>query len=105
AAVDRDRAVGHLSLGGLSESLGDIEGARKEYETAIRIEPRSVGARANLANLFEQQFEAARQRATQLAQNRDRAAAEREFSAVADVPPQIERLREEELGLQERDVM
>src|SRR5204862_3967188 len=45
------------------------------------------------------------QRATQLAQQGSRAAAEKEIVAVADLPERASRLREEELGLLERDAL
>jgi tetratricopeptide (TPR) repeat protein len=103
--VDNDRAAGHMSLAILYEALGNPEEAEAEYEIAIRVEPGSIGARTNLAALYDRQFQEAQQQATQLAQQGDRAGAEREITAVIDLPAKISRLREAELGLLERDVV
>jgi tetratricopeptide (TPR) repeat protein len=105
ARIDSDLAIGHVSLGNLYESLGDVREAQQAYETAIAVEPRSVGPRANLANLFDQLFEQGRERAMQLARQQQRAAAEREITAVAHLPEAAARLREEEFGLQERHAL
>src|SRR3989442_1708948 len=103
--VDNDRAAGHMSLAILYEALGNSEDAEAAYKTALRVEPGSIGARTNLAALYDRQFQEAQQRAGQLAQQGDRAAAEREIGAVIQLPAKITRLREEELGLLERDVV
>ncbi|MBW8884905.1 MAG: tetratricopeptide repeat protein [Planctomycetia bacterium] len=103
--VESDRAAGHMSLAILYEALGNTDDAEAAYKTAIRVEPGSIGARTNLAALYDRQFQEARQRATQLAQQGDRAGAEREISAVIQLPEKIAGLREEELGLLERDVV
>src|SRR5262249_31750992 len=102
-SVDNDRAAGHMSLGILYDALGDIEDAEAAYKTAMRVEPNSIGPRQQLAALYDKQLEAAQQRAMQLARQGDRAAAEREISAVVDLPSQIADLRAQELGLLERD--
>jgi len=104
-SVDNDRAAGHMSLAILNEALGNFADAEAEYKTAIRVEPGSIGARTNLAALYDRQFQEAQQQATRLAQQGDRAGAEREISAVIHLPGKISRLREEELGLLERDVV
>src|SRR5262249_12819175 len=105
ADVDNDRAAGHMSLGILYESLGNLDQAENAYRTALRVEPGSIGARTNLAALYDRQFQEAQQRAMQLAQQGNRIGAEREMAAVGDLPEQIGRLREDELGLLERDVL
>jgi tetratricopeptide (TPR) repeat protein len=105
AEVDNDRAAGHISLGILYENLGGLDRAEDAYQTALRVEPGSIGARTNLAALYDRQFQEAQQRALQLAQQGNRAAAEREMATVSDLPEQISRLREEELGLLERDAL
>jgi tetratricopeptide (TPR) repeat protein len=104
-SVDNDRAAGHMSLAILNEALGNSDEAEVEYQTAIRVEPGSIGARTNLAALYDRQVQEAQQRATQLAQQGDRAGAERQISEIIQLPAKIARLREEELGLLERDVV
>src|SRR5262249_43737705 len=64
-----------------------------------------IGARTNLAALYDRQFQEAQQRARQLAQQGDRAAAERQIGEVIELPAKLARLRDEELGLLERDVV
>ena len=105
AEVDNDRAAGHMSLGILYEGLGNFDQAEEAYKTALRVEPGSIGARTNLAALYDRQLQEAQQRAMQLAQQGNRPAAEREIEAIGDLPEQIDRLREEELGLLERDAL
>jgi tetratricopeptide (TPR) repeat protein len=103
--VDNDRAAGHMSVAILYEALGESAQAQAAYETALRVEPGSIGARTNLAALYDRQFQEAQQRARQLAQQGNRAAAERQIAEVIELPAKIARLREEELGLLERDVV
>jgi tetratricopeptide (TPR) repeat protein len=94
-----------MSLGILYESLGRTEKAEEAYQTALRVEPGSIGPRPNLAAMYDQRVQAAQQRAMQLAQTGNRTAAEKEFMAVAELPVQVELLREQELGLLERDAV
>jgi len=103
--VDNDRAAGHMSIAILNEALGNFDEAEAAYQTAIRVESGSIGARTNLAALYDRQVQEVQQRATQLAQQGDRAGAERQISAVIQLPGKIARLRAEELGLLERDVV
>jgi tetratricopeptide (TPR) repeat protein len=103
--VDNDRAAGHMSLGILYENLGETRQAEEAYQTALRVEPGSIGPRTNLAALYDRHFQEARERAMQLAQQGNRAAAEQEMVPVYDLPPRIEQLRDEELGLLERDAL
>jgi tetratricopeptide (TPR) repeat protein len=105
AEVDNDRAAGHMSVGILYENLGSLDRAAEAYKTALAVEPGSIGARTNLAALYERRVQEADQQARQLAQQGNRAAAEREIAAIADLPERIGRLREEELGLLERDAL
>lgn len=105
AGVDSDRAAGHLGLGILHENLGQFDEAEQAYRTAIRVEPGSIGARTNLAALYDRMFQEVQQRAMQLAQSGHRAAAEAEFAAVAGRAAMIGPLRSEELGLLERDAL
>jgi tetratricopeptide (TPR) repeat protein len=100
-----DRAASHLNVAAMYEGLGNLQGAEEAYATAMRVEPRSVGPRANLAGLFDRQIEAAQQRAMQLARGGDRTGAEREIAAIQHLPDTVVRLRTEELALQERDLL
>jgi tetratricopeptide (TPR) repeat protein len=105
AEVDRDRAAGHLTLGILYESLGQHDQAIEAYRTAIRIEPRSIGPRTNLAALYDRRWQEAQQQALRLVQTGNRQGAEQALAALGDLPLEIERLRGEELALLERDAL
>jgi tetratricopeptide (TPR) repeat protein len=94
-----------MSVALLNEGLGDFDEAETEYETALRVEPSSIGPRTNLAALYDRQMQETEQRVRQLAQQGNRAAAEREIDAIRKLPERVYRLREEELGLLERDVV
>lgn len=105
AQADNDRAAGHMSAGILNEGLGNLRDAEAAYQTALRVEPGSIGARTNLAALYDRQIQEAEQRVRQLAQQGNRAAAEKEINAVRHLPEKVDRLRSEELGLLERDAL
>src|SRR6185369_6332388 len=74
-------------------------------KTALRVEPGSIGPRTNLAALYDRQLQETEQRVRQLMQQGNRTAAEREITAVGDLPERASRLREQELGLLERDLV
>lgn len=105
AMTANDRAASHLNVASMYEGLGDLKGAEEAYQTALRIEPRSVGTRANLAYLYDNMLQSAQQQAMQRAQQGDRAGAEQIIGTVAHLPEIVHRLRAEELSLQERDVL
>ncbi len=100
-----DRAASHLNVASILEGLGNLQAAEDAYQTALRVEPGSVGTRANLAGLYDRLLEGAQQRAMQYARQGDRASAEREVQAVAHLPDIVDRLRADEMALQERDLM
>lgn len=50
-----DQAAAHLNLANLYNNLGRPDTAEKEYETAIRLDPKFVPARTNLGMLYSQQ--------------------------------------------------
>jgi tetratricopeptide (TPR) repeat protein len=104
-SIENDRAAGHMSQAILYEALGDFRQAEEAYQTAMDVEPGSIGARTNLAALYDRQLQEAEQRARQLAQQGNRAGAEQEIAAISHLPEKIDRLREEELGLLERDIL
>jgi tetratricopeptide (TPR) repeat protein len=104
-SVDNDRAAGHMTQAILYEALGELKEAEKAYQTALEVEPGSIGARTNLAALYDRQVQEADQRARQLAQQGNRTAAQQEIAAISHLPEKIDRLRDEELGLLERDIL
>jgi len=53
-AENADRPEAHLNLGVLAAASGDVERARSEYETALRLGPWFVPAYVNLADLDRQ---------------------------------------------------
>ena len=103
--VDSDRAAGHMTVGILYENLGSLDRAIEAYQTALRVEPGSIGPRTNLAAIYDQQVQNAQRQAMQLAQSGNRPAAEQQIAAIAHLPEQVYRLRSEELGLLERDAL
>lgn len=103
--ADRDRAAGHLTLGILYESLGQLEEAEQAYLTAIRVEPRGIGPRTNLAALYDRRWQQAQQQALQLVQSGQRQRAEQTLAALGELPLRIQQLRDEELALLERDAL
>ncbi|HAC90860.1 MAG TPA: hypothetical protein DCF63_09545 [Planctomycetaceae bacterium] len=52
-----DRAGSHLTLGSLAEQLGNEVEALQHYQTAIVVEPASVGPRTNLAAMLNRRLE------------------------------------------------
>ena len=81
-----DRAGSHLLVAFLRESQGDFRASEEAYRTALRVEPRALGSRANLAMLLER-----------------RAAAAGETAASEKWLAEAKQLRSEELPLLERD--
>lgn len=55
--VNNDRSGVHTALGAYFECQEDWDAAREAYETAIRTEPRALGARSNLSVLLERAAE------------------------------------------------
>ncbi|MHC5066545.1 MAG: tetratricopeptide repeat protein [Planctomycetota bacterium] len=49
-----DRPWAHLNLGLLKASQGDLQAAGNHYEDALRLDPKAVAARVNLADLYRQ---------------------------------------------------
>jgi tetratricopeptide (TPR) repeat protein len=104
-SIENDRAAGHMSQAILYEALGDLKEAEKTYQKALEVEPGSIGARTNLAAMYDRQVQEAEQRARQLAQQGSRSGAQQEIAAISHLPEKIDRLRDEELGLLERDIL
>lgn len=105
AAANNERAGGHLMLGILYENLGDLAAAQQEYETAIHIEPDSMGPRTNLAALFDRQVAMAQQQAQAASQQQDAAGVQAALAPIPSLQVEAERLRREELDLLERDAL
>ena len=103
AAVDNDRAAGHLMLGILYENLNEFQKAEEAYRTAMRVEPSAMGPRTNLASLYDRQLEEAQQRIQSLAQSGNQAAAMEQIELISRLQGEANHLRQEELGLLERD--
>lgn len=103
AEVDSDRAAGHLMVGILYENLQELDKAAEAYRTAIRVEPTAAGPRTNLASLYDQMIGDAQAQINQLVQIGDQETAARQFESIGVMQAEAARLRDEELGLLERD--
>jgi tetratricopeptide (TPR) repeat protein len=101
--VDNDRAGGHLIRGVLLENLQQESEAEQAYRTALVVEPEAVGPRGNLAALLDRRLEDTLARARQLVQSGNAPAARELLSMAGPLEDESFRLREEELGLLERD--
>ena len=51
--IHLDRASSHLNLGGLERQLGNLNLAKRHYQTAIQLEPYLTGPRSELASVLE----------------------------------------------------
>lgn len=98
-----DRAIGHLLLGVLYENLGQLDKARQEYELAILVEPTSMGARTNLAALFDRMIQQAQEKAQAAANQGNREGVEKALGPISSLSYEADKLRREELVLLERD--
>lgn len=86
-----DRSGSHMEWALLSEATGRIGDAVEAYKTAIRVEPRTVGPRSNLAGLMENVLEA------------QIAAGQASPESVSKTRASIAALRRQELPLLARD--
>ena len=98
-----DRAIGHLLLGVLYENQNKLDKAREEYELAVLVEPTSMGARTNLAALYDRMIERAQEDAQAAANRGDRAGVEAALGPIPSMSYEADKLRREELVLLERD--
>jgi len=101
--VYNDRAGAHLALGVYNEARGDEDAAEKAYALALRVEPRTVGPRSNLAALLERRRNRLQQQVQRAILERDRAALSSLTAEIGKLQERIETLRREELSLLERD--
>ncbi|MEQ8788340.1 MAG: multiheme c-type cytochrome [Pirellulaceae bacterium] len=101
--LDNDRAAAHLTLGILYENMGQDDLAERAYLTGIRVEPRTVGPRGNLAALYDRRAQAADQRARSSAQQGDRDSMQFFAEEMVKNQQAAAQLRAEELELLERD--
>ncbi|MCI0359483.1 MAG: hypothetical protein L0211_13485 [Planctomycetaceae bacterium] len=104
-AVDNDRAGGHLVQGVLHEYLRKTEEAESAYRTAMRVEPQSVGPRANLSDLLDRRRTEIIQQVQQFAQARNVEAAQELLAQAGPLEDEANRLRDAELSLLERDAL
>jgi tetratricopeptide (TPR) repeat protein len=85
------------------EARGDEDAAEKAYALALRVEPRTVGPRSNLAALLERRRYRLQQQVQRAILERDRAALSSLTAEIGKLQERIETLRREELSLLERD--
>lgn len=101
--VYNDRAGSHLALGVYYEAQGDESGAAEAYQTAMRVEPRVVGPRSNLAALLERQQSRLEMQLRQAAMRQEQALIERFAQEAEKLHQRVTQLRAEELQLLARD--
>ena len=107
--LNNDRAGAHLMLGVLHADQGDVERAQTDYETALRLEPKTVGPRSNLAELLDQRALEFESQAAQLqqanpGQQAGDSRSERLLQTAFQLRQRVAQLRREELDLLARDV-
>jgi predicted CXXCH cytochrome family protein len=102
-AGDNDRAMAHVALGYLYESLQDDSAAEGEYRLAMQIEPTVTGPRSNLAGLLDRQAENLQQSIQRAAQSGDQARVQKSASLLQDIGAEIHQLRDKEAELIARD--
>jgi len=101
--VNNDRAGAHLMLGVLHTDQGDFEQAIRDYETAMELEPLTVGPRSNMAELLERRAVELESAAARSAQSGDPRG--QQFMQTAfQLRNRVATLRREELDLLARDV-
>jgi tetratricopeptide (TPR) repeat protein len=98
-----DRAAGHLAKGAIHENMNEFEEAEQCYRTALRLEPNITGPRSNLAALLERRMDQSRHQAELAARQRKPELAVQFMEPVAAYQITVEKLRQEELKLYERD--
>ncbi len=101
--VNNERAGSHMMIGVLRANQGDVVGAERAYETAIRVEPNVVGPRSNLAEMLDRQADQLQQQAMQYAQAQNPAGRDLYVQSV-EIRERVAGLRREELKLLGRDV-
>jgi predicted CXXCH cytochrome family protein len=102
-AGDNDRAMAHVALGYLYESLGDDDAAEAAYRLAMTIEPAVTGPRSNLAGLLDRQAEKLQQSIQQAAQRGDQSRVQQSAALLQDIGAEVRQLRGEEADLIARD--
>ncbi|WP_425615020.1 HEAT repeat domain-containing protein [Anatilimnocola sp. NA78] len=103
AKIMNDRAEGHLMLGVLAETRGRLSDAQRHYETAIGVQPNVTGPRGQLAMLLERLIEEAQETAQRASQQGNKQAMEEALAPIPSLHFEMERLRQDELSLIERD--
>lgn len=103
ALIMNDRAEGHLQLGVLAESRGQLSDAQRHYETAVRVQPGVTGPRGQLAMLLERQLQEAQDQAQRASQQGNVAGRDQALAPIPSLLFEIEKLRQDELSLIERD--
>ncbi len=103
AMIMNDRAEGHLQLGVLAESRGRLSDAQRHYETAVRVQPNVTGPRGQLAMLLERLVQEAQEQAERASQEGNVAARDRALAPIPSLLFEVEKLRQDELSLIERD--
>lgn len=103
AGIMNDRAEGHLMLGVVAESRGQLAEAQRHYENAIRVQPGVTGPRGQLAMLLERQLADAQEQAERASQMGDVAGRDAALRPIPSLTFEIEGLRQDELSLIERD--
>ncbi|WP_254510111.1 ammonia-forming cytochrome c nitrite reductase subunit c552 [Anatilimnocola floriformis] len=103
ASIMNDRAEGHLQLGVLAESRNQLRDAQRHYETAIRVQPSFTGPRGQLAMLLERMIQEAQEQAEQASQQGNVVARDEALRPIPSLHFEVEKLRQDELSLVERD--
>ena len=101
--ANSDRAGSHVSRALLFESMGRDEDAMLAYRIAARIEPKTPGARSNLATLIDRMAETKQAEAMPLARSGQRELAIESLKQADELRTEAAELRKAELPLLARD--
>lgn len=101
--AENDRSGAHMSLGVLYETLEKTADAEAAYQTAIAVEPRTVGPRTNLAALCDRLVEQAEADADLAAKSQDNETLQRALAEIERRRETAAKLRREELVFLARD--
>ncbi|MBN2474976.1 MAG: tetratricopeptide repeat protein [Pirellulales bacterium] len=84
-----DQPAAHLNVAVVFANLGDLDKAKEECRTALRLDPRFIPARVNLAMFFGLQAQQAAEENRHAEAEQKKAEAEEQFRRVIELEPEL----------------